>query len=525
MNEIPQFIRISDYVDWYAKKQPESVALVLGKRRWTYRQFKKEVDALARALLAAGVRHGDRIATLSTPHPDFFIAFLAASSVGAIWVGLNPRYKLPELCYQVQDSEPRLLLSRSQIDERRYDGELSELRAAAPALEHVVILNEDPVPSGAESLGDFLAAGAVIDDETLAAARADAGNRDCCMIVYTSGSTGQPKGAMLHHEGVVAFSRAQNEIWPVNPLRLVNFLPINHVGCVVDLSTPVLVAGGTLVFMEQFEPRENLALLEREQITFWGSVPSTFQMQLALDDFDKFDLSAVQMIVWEGAAMPVEHIERLARVCPRMATNYGMTETTSGITAVAPGSDLDVLSETVGSPFADLEVRLADDRGHAVPPNEPGEIQVRGSRVMLGYWRRPEATADAIDESGWLRTGDLAVQREDGSFQLIGRLKEMYKSGGYNVYPREIEAVLESHPTVEVAAVVSVPDPVWQEVGIAYIISRQHTSAELLLDYCRERLANYKLPKRIRLVSELPLLPIGKIDKLALRSLAQSEPT
>ncbi len=523
MIEAPELRRISDYVAWQARERPDMDAMVLGVRRWTYRELLREVDALARALLAAGIQKGDRVATLATPHPDYFLAFLATASIGAIWVGLNPRYKAPELCYVAGDSDPKLLLARSRVDDRDYFLEFEEMRAAASGLERVIVLNGDPVPVGADPLSDFLAAGGSLDEQTLAAARAAVDARDCCMIVYTSGSTGRPKGAMLHHQGIVAFSLAQNRIWPVHPLRVVNFLPINHVGCVVDISTPVLTAGGTLVFQEQYDPRENLEILQRERITFWGSVPSAFQMQLALEDFDSYDLSAVQLIVWEGAAMPAEHIGRLARVCPRMATNYGMTETTSGITVVAPTSDLEVLRDSVGLPFDDLEVRLADSAGQPVARGEPGEIQARGPRVMLGYWRQPEATADALDDGGWLRTGDLAVQREDGTFCLIGRLKEMFKSGGYNVYPREIEAVLETHPAVAAAAVVPIPDPTWQEVGVAYVIAPGKTHTEELLAYCRERLANYKVPKRIYIVDDLPLLPIGKVDKLALRRWAQGD--
>jgi len=270
--------------------------------------------------------------------------------------------------------------------------------------------------------------------------------------------------------------------------------------------------------MEQFDTRQSLRLMQDEAITFWASVPSVFQMQLALPDFESFDLSAVQLIVWEGAAMAGETIERLGTICPLRATNYGMTETTSAITVLPPSSDAELLGASVGHPFPGVEVRLADPDGQIAAPGEAGEVQARSPLNCLGYWRNPEATAAAFTPDGWFRTGDLAQQRPDGAYRLVGRIKEMFKSGGYNVYPREVEAVLEAHPDVAVAAVVGIADPVWDEVGIAFIEGT--ATPEELAAWCRERLANYKIPKLFHIELALPLLPIGKIDKPALRARA-----
>jgi acyl-CoA synthetase (AMP-forming)/AMP-acid ligase II len=270
--------------------------------------------------------------------------------------------------------------------------------------------------------------------------------------------------------------------------------------------------------MEQFDTRRSLQLMQDEAITFWASVPSVFQMQLALPDFERFDLSAVQLIVWEGAAMPPEVIERLGTICPLRATNYGMTETTSAITVLPPSSDAELLGASVGHPFPGVEVRLADGEGNLVAAGEAGEVQARSALNCLGYWRNPEATAAAFTADGWFRTGDLAQQRPDGAYRLVGRIKEMFKSGGYNVYPREVETVLEAHPGVTAAAVVGIADPVWDEVGVAFIEGA--ATPEDLTAWCRARLANYKIPKHFHIEPALPLLPIGKIDKPALRARA-----
>jgi acyl-CoA synthetase (AMP-forming)/AMP-acid ligase II len=242
---------------------------------------------------------------------------------------------------------------------------------------------------------------------------------------------------------------------------------------------------------------------------------------LALPGFARFDLSSVQLIAWGGAPMSRETIERLKAVCPNLASNYGMTETSSAITIIEPTSDLDILANTVGRPRPGIEMRLVDQDDQLVGCDQPGEIQVRSNSNFLGYWQQADATAAAFTADGFFRTGDLGERRTDGRIRLIGRLREMYKSGGYNVYPREVEAVIEAHPGVATAAVVSVPDPLWQEVGVAYVVPRDSITTEQIEQHCRERLANYKLPKHIVLTADLPLLPIGKVDKRALRALAE----
>jgi len=521
----PTLSRVSDYVAWFARHTPDAEAMILDGERTSYAELAVRIDALSRALLAAGVGRGDRAATLAPPGPEYYVSFLAAISIGAIWLGLNPRYQVDELCYAAKDSEPLVLLTRARIGERDYTPEIAALKAQVSGLASVVVFDRDAgqAPAFASLYREFLAAGEAVSDESLQRARESCGDRDPCMIVYTSGSTGRPKGALLHHQGIVAYSLQQNRIWPISPMRALNYFPINHIGCVVDVSCPTLVVGGTVVFLEDFSPRRSLQLMEQEKITFWGSVPSAFQLQFADPDFSSFDLSAVQMIMWGGAAMPRELINRLLEFDRPLATNYGMTESGSAITVIPPLRDARILENTVGWPFPDTELRLVDSQGRAVEDGESGEIQCRSLYNMLGYWRRPEATAETLSADGWLSTGDLGRRNADGSYSIVGRVKEMYKSGGYNVYPREVEQAIEAHPAVEMAAVVSTPDPIWQEVGVAYVLPRGEVSAAELQSHCRERLANYKLPKLFVIVDTLPLLPIGKVDKVMLRERAGSD--
>jgi acyl-CoA synthetase (AMP-forming)/AMP-acid ligase II len=521
MTTPPTFPNLGAYVDHYARTTPDAEALVLGDQRLTFADFKTRMDAISRMLIAAGVREGDRVATLQTPCPDYLIAFFAAASIGAIWMGLNPKYRRAELEYVLADAQPGILLTRVQIGDRSYVEDIAHLREACPAIARVLTF-EDVAIEGMERLAEALAEENSVSDEELAQRRATVGGRMGCLLVYTSGSTGAPKGAVLHHEGIIAFSLLQNEMWPVAPYRSLNYLPINHVGCTVDLAVPCVLAGGAMIFMEQFDARRSLDLIEQERVTFLASVPSVYALQIADPTFSQRDFSAVQLIVWEGAAVSSEVLDRLAAICPRLATNYGMTETTSAMTVEPPSGDREILLNSVGSVFPEVELRLIGPDGGAVAIGEVGEVQVRSKFNFLGYWGRPEATRDAFTEDGFFRTGDLATQRPDGRYRIVGRLKEMFKSGGYNVYPREIETVLESHPGVAISAVVPVPDPLWQEVGVAFVIPKPGHAVEpdALIAWCRERLANYKVPKRCEVADELPLLPIGKIDKVALRKLA-----
>lgn len=279
---------------------------------------------------------------------------------------------------------------------------------------------------------------------------------------------------------------------------------------------PVLAAGGTIVFMEQFDPAQALQLIQDEAVTYWASVPSTFQMQSTLPDFASYDLNSVQLIAWGGAAAPEPLIRWLLTVCPNLATNYAMTETMV-TTALPPTSDIEALSNSVGPAFPGVEIKLMQADGSEATPGEPGEIWVRSQYNLAGYWQRPSATAEAMSDDGFFKTGDLGVLRPDGNYRIVGRIKEMYKSGGYNVYPREIETVLEAHPSVAMAAVVSMPDPLWQEVGVAYLVADGKIDLDAVADHCRAHLANYKIPKQFIVEASLPLLPVGKVDKVELR--------
>ncbi|MEE9417380.1 MAG: class I adenylate-forming enzyme family protein [Acidimicrobiales bacterium] len=512
---------ISDNLDHYAIDRPDQDFLVLGEARLTYREAKELVDRTARALLAAGIEKGDRVAMLSAPRPEFFSNFLAVTSIGAIWVGLNPKYTPAELDQVVRDAEPSLLFGFAEVTG---ESQLDKLQGLVDANQSVrqLILFDSIDPVSATSWVDFLAAAECVTPESLATARSEVDPLDPAYLVYTSGTTGRPKGALLTHRGSNFCNVIAVERKALSDRSIVCNLPINHVGAIGDICGRTLTGGGTIHFQERFDPLELMLMIERERLNTIGGVPTMLQMCVSHPEFDRIDLTSVDLIAWGGAAMPVELLQTLMdkTECTRCTMGYGMTETTGGVTYSGLTDSVELLATTVGTPDPRQPLRIwhGDDREAA--DGETGEIQVSGNYLMAGYWRLPEASAEAFTVDGWLHTGDLAVRRTDGYIQIVGRMSEMFKSGGYNVYPREVELALEEHPTIAMAAVISVPDPKFQEVGIAYVMCADGSEVDVdeLRSFASERLANYKLPKQINVVTELPILPIGKVDKNALRS-------
>jgi acyl-CoA synthetase (AMP-forming)/AMP-acid ligase II len=516
------FQAISDYVYYYAKTQPDAEAMVLNNTRTSYAVMAEKVDEYAQALLVAGIQKGDRVATLCTPSPDFFILFLATASIGAIWVGLNPKYTFDELCYVVEDARPKLILTRTEIksknSSRNYIDDLHRLKSKCSSVEQLVSLDEFSDGTLDYTHEQFIAHGKIKNVSDLRGVQDDIVKQDPALLVYTSGTTGAPKGGLLPHGGLISCCETQNHIFECSNMKFVNFLPINHIGCVGDISCSTLVSGGTIIFLEQFEADACLKLMSDEKVTVWGGIPTTFLLCLSDPYFADYDLSSIELILWSGAAASKDLVVTLAKIHPRLANCYGQTETVGSISFVPPCSDIDLLVNTVGKPPEHYDVKLLDKNGQEVADDEVGEIVVKGDFIMNGYWNRPEETAKIIDQDGYMHTGDLAKRRADGYLSLVGRTKEMFKSGGYNVYPREIEIVMENYPGVDMAALVAMNDPIFGEVGHAFIlVSSNNVDEKSLMKHCRESLANYKIPKSFIITLELPMLPIGKVDKKALK--------
>jgi acyl-CoA synthetase (AMP-forming)/AMP-acid ligase II len=497
-----------------AKQAPDTEAIVDGDQRITNAQLLHCVDSIAKSLLALGVKRGDRVATLAPPSADFWQLFLGATSIGAIWQGLNPRYQRNEYEYLLSDASPSVVLARAEFDGRRYR---EELEALAPPGTRFFDLEEQAL----NTASPFLALGERVTDAQLVAARAAVEPEDAAVIVYTSGTTGKPKGALLSHRAIVQTALA-NVAW-MGAEHLQSTLcpaPINHVGALNNVCMNTFAAGGRIIFF----PRVDLAALGainiRERPSFLVASPTAFAMMLAQPNVDMSTYDYFEVIIFGGAATPIAYLHEVVKSGARLSSVYGQTETTGIVTYTPFNATLEQMSETIGQPLEGNAIRIADEHGIESALGKTGEIQVKGVSVMSGYFGKPEATKEAFTPDGWLRTGDLGFIRDDGNIVFAGRLKEMFKSGGYNVYPVEVELAICEHPDVAQAVVVAVSHPTFQEVGHCFLLAKQGQTADpsAIKNFLRERIADYKIPKSWDVLDTFPFLPNGKIDKRALAS-------
>jgi fatty-acyl-CoA synthase len=472
-----------------AALHPERAAIVCepSGARLTYRELDRLADRVAAALARAGVGVGDRVAVALPSEPVYLALYFAAARLGAILIPLNTRLTRHELDFQIADAEPRLAIRGDAVDlSPPASGRLwsaDELRAALP----------ERAPECA------LAPGGEAPH----------------VLMYTSGTTGTPKGALLPHRKTL-YNTLNAEIY--FGLRegdvVVAPVPLFHSFGLKILSVPALFCGATVVIVERFDASGLQQVVRRHAGTLLGAVPVMWQRMLRAG-VDREALRSLRLAFSAGAALDVETIREFAALGIPLVQGYGQTETS--ILCCLDAEHAVSRAGSVGRPVRYGEVRIADEAGRTQPPLVPGEVVVRGPILMLGYWRRPEETA-ASRLDGWLRTGDLAIADAEGFVTLVGRSKELYISGGENVYPAEVERVLETHPDVAEAAVVGVEDPEWGESGRAFLVpARRPLDTEAVLAWARERLARYKLPREVVLVDELPRTASGKIQKHLLR--------
>lgn len=502
-----------DYLREYAQLHPEREAAVEGEHRLSYRELAAYVDASASRLNDRGFGAGHVVAYIGPPGIQYFISLLSAFQSQATWVGLNPKYRSDELAYVIGHARPCMIIVASTADERTR----SELALAIKKSDS----DAEVVYADQGALG-LITAMSRLGPELLSRhpKQTDLVDLQAAVLVYTSGSTGKPKGACLTQSNLV-----ENAWWLARRLgfesgRFLINLPVNHAGCISDTTLVGLINGDALVFMAAFEPIEAGRLVRDEKITTLGQVPTQYQMMHAADVLGPEFMGSVRHLGWGGSAMPGNLIALLSSYIPDLFNSYGLTESSGTVTITQPGASAEQLAHTTGVPVFEGAVRIVDVDGNKVTRGESGEVQIYGRHVFAGYLRNEAANSVVLTPDSWLKTGDTGRWTADGSLQLIGRMTEMYKSGGYNIYPREIEAVLESDPGVAMAAVIGVHDPLWGEVGYGFVLaSTGDVDSARLITLCRERLAAYKVPKVIEVRTELPLLPIGKIDRKQLASL------
>jgi len=471
------------WLDDVARRTPERVAIDYAGREISYAELERAADAVAASLLARGLRTGDRVATLTGNTPEHVAVFFACAKLGFMLVPLNWRLAAPELAYQLADAEPSVFL---------VEDEYAELaRATGATFEPLAV----PEGGGAP-------AGDVVGDD------------DGLLLIYTSGTTGKPKGAVLTHANCFWTNLGLDLATPLGRDDVVlQVLPQFHCG---GWNVQPLLAwwkGAKVVLERGFDPARALTLIEEQRVTTLMGVPAIYLFLAQAPGFATADLSSLRLAVVGGAPMPEELLRTWQARGVDIVQGYGLTEAAPNVLCLPP-EDAVRKAGFAGEPYAYVEVRLGDG----------DELLVRGPNVFPGYWRNPEATAAAFVD-GWLRTGDVAEADADGYVRIRGRLKDMFISGGENVYPAEVESVLHEHGAVADAAVVGVADERWGEVGVAFVVAAGAVSEDELIEHCRDRLAHYKVPKRVRFVAALPMSAMNKVLKDELRALDLDEVT
>ncbi len=539
-------ITIGDMLDKQAERYAEREAIVyhypeLGlELRWTYRQYRDEADHLAKGLLALGIEHGEHVAVWAPNLPEWILLQMALAKIGAVMVTVNTAYRASELEYVLRQGDVTTLFLAQEVRGNSYLDSLYQIvpelysltdpvsqqvqSTTLPRLKRVVILAETP-RTGLLCYSQVGELGVAISDEELAKRQANVTPQDVVQIQYTSGTTGFPKGAMLTHHGHLnnAFLYAQRGNFQPED-RNVAGVPFFHVsGCVLGI-LGMMVTGGTYIPLITFDPLKNLELIVSERATICFGVPTMLVALLNHPRFlaGEFDTSSLRVVGTGGSPVPVIVMEQVqSKMGADALIVFGMTEGSGVMTQTRLTDNFALKSSTVGLPLPHTEAKIVNPQnGEPISSDESGELLMRGFLVMKGYYQMAQKTSEAIDEQGWLHSGDLATMNSQGYINIVGRLKDMIIRGGENLYPTEIEQFLMRHPKVADAQVIGVPDAYMVEemVALLKLKPEANVSEEEIRAYCQGAISKHKIPRYIRFVTEYPLTASGKVKKFELRA-------
>lgn len=496
----------------------EALVEVASGRRWTWRELEDDVDRVAKGLMAAGIAVGDRVGIWAPNCAEWTLVQYAAARAGAVLVNVNPAYRTHELSYAINQSGLSLMVAATSFKSSDYTAMLREVAPQCPDLRRVVHI-------GTDDWDALLAGGADVTDEALRERATSLHPDDPINIQYTSGTTGYPKGATLTHRNILGNGFMTTELIGLGPDdRLCIPVPFYHcfgmvmanLGCTSHGTTMVIPAPG-------FDPETTLRTIAEERCTGVYGVPTMFIAMQSHPTFAEHDLSSLRTGIMAGSVCPVEVMKRCVddMHMSEVAIAYGMTETSPVSCQTRVDDDLERRTATIGRVHPHLEIKVVDPvSGETLPRGTAGEYCTRGYSVMRGYWDDADRTAEAIDADGWMHTGDLAVMREDGYCTIVGRIKDMVIRGGENIYPREIEEFLHTHPDVEDVQVIGVPDERYGEELCAWLKLREGAEpldAAAVRAFCEGRLAHFKIPRYVLVVEEFPMTVTGKIRKVEMR--------
>ena len=536
---------IGDKLDEIANTYPGNDALIGLHQNvhWSYRELQQQANQCARALLSMGVRKGDRVGVWSPNCSEWTVSQIATAKIGAILVNINPAYRTHELEYALNQSGARFLVTADSFKTSDYRGMLyelaPELKACAdgnlksqrlPDLECIINLSDEKHP-GMWRWADMLELADHVSEDELADLQATLQFDDPINIQYTSGTTGFPKGATLSHHNILnnGFFVAESMGFTSED-RLVIPVPLYHCFGMVMGNLGCITHGATMIYPDEgFDPTSVLKAVHSQKATALYGVPTMFIAELDHPEFDSFDLSTLRTGIMAGSICPTEVMKQVISKMnmKEVQIAYGMTETSPVSTQTGAKDSIEKRVSTVGRTQPHLESKIVDPgSGQIVPRGEIGELCTRGYSVMLKYWNNEKATAEAIDEAGWMHTGDLATMDDEGYIQIVGRIKDMVIRGGENVYPKEIEEFLYTHPAVSEVQVTGVPDKKYGEELIAWVKLHPHAdevTAEDLREFCKGKITHFKIPRYFKFVDAFPMTVTGKIQKFKMREMSIAE--
>lgn len=508
------------------KDFPTIEAVTEEDRRLTFADLERCTEEIARALIASGIRPGDRVAIWAPNSLTWILASLGVYSSGAVLVPINTRFKGEEAAHVIRTSGARILFTVTDFLGTDFPALLDRVEGMDLLEETVIIAG--PARHGLVAWESFLARGHAVDPGAVVERERSLGGDSVSDLIFTSGTTGAPKGAMLTHGASVRTYLAWSErVGLRRGDRYLVVYPFFHTAGLKSGVLACLLTGATVVPHAVFDVPSVVRRVVEERITVLPGPPTVFLSIMNAPDLASFDLSSVRLAVTGAATTPPEVIRRMRDEMRigSIVCGYGLTETHGTVTMCHHSDSLEKVATSVGYPLDGVEVRVLDDEDHEVPSGASGEIVVRGFNLMKGYFDDPVATERAFLPGGWLRTGDIGTVDEHGYIRITDRKKDMFVVGGFNAYPAEIEAIMLQHPSVAQVAVIGAPDERLGEVGVAFVIPKggRRVEEEGLLRWCRERMANYKVPRRIEVVSEFPLNPSGKVMKYRLRELLERD--
>lgn len=505
-------------VQQIASKHPDKIAYHFMGKDTTYAQFEESVERFAYGLQALGIQKGDHVGFLLGNTPHFLISLYATMRLGATAVPINPIYTPDEISYIVKNSDAKAIIA--------LDGLLSLVEKAANVFttveNYIICETQADTPEKLAGLSDELKVKVKSFSSLLAIAGelvkpVEISADDTAVILYTSGTTGHPKGAMLTYNNIYSNARDTAEYLSINTDdRVIATLPVFHVFALTVVVNAPLLMGATILLVPRFSPQEVFSIAREQKATVFAGVPTMYNFLYQFPEDKVENFASIRLAISGGSSLPVALLHNFEdKFHVRISEGYGLSEA-SPVTCFNP-IDRDRKPGSIGTDIVNVENKVVNELGEEVPAGVVGELIVRGPNVMKGYYKMPEETANAIRD-GWLYTGDLAKQDEDGYFYIVDRKKDMIIVGGYNVYPREVEEVLFEHPSIVEAAVVGVPDPTFGEEVLAFVVKKDASlSEEQLQHYCAEKLAKYKVPKRFEFLEELPKNTTGKILRRSLK--------